>query len=137
MLREAKCLGVCAPKVSLPQCTAHAYGTDMASVREVNNNNPQIKLLPMLQVEIFCYALSPSDSSEWRQRIERESEHFLDVSSWSVPDIAGRISADAIHVAVNLNGYTKVSCRSSNFSHYPQRLLSIKKWRDLFNCHYR
>ena len=31
----------------------------------------------MLQVEIFCYALSPSDNSEWRQRIERESENFL------------------------------------------------------------
>ena len=60
------------------------------------------------QVEIFCYALSPSDSSEWRQRIEREAEHFMDVSAWSVPDIAGKISADAIHIAVNLNGYTKV-----------------------------
>ena len=62
----------------------------------------------VVQVEIFCYALSPSDSSEWRQRIERESEHFLDVSTWSVPDITGKISADAIHIAVNLNGYTKV-----------------------------
>lgn len=61
-----------------------------------------------LQVEIFCYALSASDNSEWRQRIEREAEHFLDVSAWSVPDIAGKISADGIHIAVNLNGYTKV-----------------------------
>ena len=60
------------------------------------------------QVEIFCYALSPSDGSEWRQRIQAETEHFLDVSAWSVPDIAARISADSIHVAVNLNGYTKV-----------------------------
>ena len=68
------------------------------------------RIAVLLQVEIFCYALSPSDNSEWRQRIEREAEHFLDVSSWSVPDIAGKISADAIHVAVNLNGYTKVSC---------------------------
>jgi protein O-GlcNAc transferase len=59
-------------------------------------------------VEIFCYALSASDGSEWRQRIEREAEHFLDVSAWAVPDIAGRISADGIHIAVNLNGYTKV-----------------------------
>ena len=66
-------------------------------------------MLRVLQVEIFCYALSPSDNSEWRQRIEREAEHFLDVSAWSVPDIAGKISADAIHIAVNLNGYTKVS----------------------------
>jgi hypothetical protein len=62
------------------------------------------------QVEIFCYALSPSDNSEWRLRIEREAEHFLDVSSWSVPDIAGKMSADGIHIAVNLNGYTKACC---------------------------
>eukprot|EP00775_Hariotina_reticulata_P003146 gene3146-3423_t len=59
------------------------------------------------RVEVFCYALSPSDGSEWRCRIEAEAEHFLDVSSWNVPDIARRISADGVHVAVNLNGYTK------------------------------
>ncbi len=59
------------------------------------------------QVEVFCYAVSPSDGSEWRQRIEAEAEHFLDVSAWPVGDVAGRISADRIHVAINLNGYTK------------------------------
>jgi len=59
------------------------------------------------RVEVFCYALSPNDGSEWRLRIEGETEHFLDVSSWSVADIARKISSDGIHVAVNLNGYTK------------------------------
>jgi protein O-GlcNAc transferase len=33
------------------------------------------------RVEVFCYALSPSDGSEWRMHIEAETEHFLDVSS--------------------------------------------------------
>ncbi|KAK9832813.1 hypothetical protein WJX81_003940 [Elliptochloris bilobata] len=59
------------------------------------------------QIEVFCYALSANDGSEWRQRIEAEAERFLDVSAWSVGDIAARISADRIHVAINLNGYTK------------------------------
>ncbi|KAK9815277.1 hypothetical protein WJX72_000982 [[Myrmecia] bisecta] len=59
------------------------------------------------RVEVFCYALSPSDGSEWRQRIEAEAEHFMDVSAWAVGDIAHRISADRIHIAINLNGYTK------------------------------
>lgn len=59
------------------------------------------------KVEVFCYALMPSDGSEWRQRIEAETEHFLDVSAWPAADIAAKISADRIHVAVNLNGYTK------------------------------
>jgi len=58
-------------------------------------------------VEVFLYALSPSDQSEWRLKIEREARHFLDVSAWSVPAIAQRISDDRIQVLVNLNGYTK------------------------------
>lgn len=58
-------------------------------------------------LQVHCYALSPSDGSEWRQRIEAETEHFLDVSAWSVPDIAGKLSADGIQVCINLNGYTK------------------------------
>eukprot|EP00213_Chloropicon_mariensis_P007060 CAMPEP_0197476648 /NCGR_PEP_ID=MMETSP1309-20131121/9243_1 /TAXON_ID=464262 /ORGANISM="Genus nov. species nov., Strain RCC998" /LENGTH=1051 /DNA_ID=CAMNT_0043017065 /DNA_START=357 /DNA_END=3509 /DNA_ORIENTATION=- len=57
--------------------------------------------------EIFCYALSPDDRSEWRRRVSNEVEHFLDVSSWSTGDIVRRISEDGIHIAVNLNGYTK------------------------------
>ena len=48
-----------------------------------------------------------ADGSEWRQRIEQEAEHFLDVSAWSVGDIAGKISSDEIQIAINLNGYTK------------------------------
>jgi protein O-GlcNAc transferase len=71
-----------------------------------------------LQVEVFCYALSPSDGSEWRLRIEAEAEHFLDVSAWAVPDIARKISADGIHVAVNLNGYTK-GARNEIFALHP------------------
>ncbi|CAD7702322.1 unnamed protein product [Ostreobium quekettii] len=59
------------------------------------------------KVEVFCYALSPSDGSEWRQKIETEAENFLDVSSWSVVDIAMKISSDGIQIAINLNGYTK------------------------------
>lgn len=58
-------------------------------------------------IEVFCYALSPDDGSEWRKRIAYEAEHFLDVSSWTSPDIAHRLSDDGIHIAVNLNGYTK------------------------------
>jgi hypothetical protein len=52
-------------------------------------------------------ALSPSDGSEWRARIEAEAEHFVDASGWGPADIARRISADGAHVAVNLNGYTR------------------------------
>ena len=59
------------------------------------------------KVEVYCYALSPPDGSEWRARIESEAEHFVDASAWSPADVARRISADGIQLAVNLNGYTK------------------------------
>uniref|UniRef100_A0A061RFK4 protein O-GlcNAc transferase n=2 Tax=Tetraselmis sp. GSL018 TaxID=582737 RepID=A0A061RFK4_9CHLO len=58
-------------------------------------------------VEVFCYALSPPDGSEWRTNIQNDAEHFLDVSSWTTVAIAHKISEDRIQVLINLNGYTK------------------------------
>jgi len=33
------------------------------------------------RVEVFCYALSPNDNTNFRQKIMQESEHFIDLSS--------------------------------------------------------
>ena len=37
--------------------------------------------------QVFCYALSPSDGSECRARIEAEVEHFADVFPWPSPTL--------------------------------------------------
>ncbi|KAL9272079.1 putative UDP-N-acetylglucosamine--peptide N-acetylglucosaminyltransferase SEC [Drosera capensis] len=58
-------------------------------------------------VEVFCYALSASDGTEWRQRIQSEAEHFVDVSAMSSDLIAKMINEDKIQILINLNGYTK------------------------------
>jgi protein O-GlcNAc transferase len=58
--------------------------------------------------QVFCYALSQSDESEWRQRISGEAEHFIDVSASSSDAIAKLIAEHQIQILVNLNGYTKV-----------------------------
>ncbi|CAO3639511.1 unnamed protein product [Cunninghamella blakesleeana] len=58
-------------------------------------------------IEVFCYALTPSDQSNYRLKIEKESEHFLNVSQWSNQQIVNQIVKDQIHILVNLNGYTK------------------------------
>ncbi|KAG5012540.1 hypothetical protein JHK86_024801 [Glycine max] len=60
-----------------------------------------------LVAEVFCYALSVNDGTEWRQRIQSEAEHFVDVSAMSLDAIAKMINEDKIHILVNLNGYTK------------------------------
>jgi protein O-GlcNAc transferase len=60
------------------------------------------------KVEIFCYSLSPDDSTSFRRKIAQEAEHFIDLSK--MPDngaAANKINADGIHVLVNMNGYTK------------------------------
>lgn len=59
-------------------------------------------------LQVFCYALSQNDGSEWRQRIQSEAEHFVDVSSMSSDMIARMINEDKIQILLNLNGYTKV-----------------------------
>ena len=60
------------------------------------------------RVEIFCYSLSPDDGTNFRQKVCRETEHFVDLSA--IPcnsKAADRIYTDGIHVLVNMNGYTK------------------------------
>ncbi len=57
---------------------------------------------------MFCYSLSPDDSTNFRGKIAREAEHFIDLSQ--VPcngKAADRIHADGVHILVNMNGYTK------------------------------
>ncbi len=56
---------------------------------------------------VYLYATTPSDGSPYRQKIEREAQHFLDVSAWSNQQVVERIVMDNIHVLMNLNGYTK------------------------------
>ncbi|KQJ99507.1 probable UDP-N-acetylglucosamine--peptide N-acetylglucosaminyltransferase SEC [Brachypodium distachyon] len=58
-------------------------------------------------IEVFCYALSQNDGTEWRQRIQSEVEHFLDVSAMTSDMIARIINQDKIQILINLNGYTK------------------------------
>ncbi|KAE8667193.1 putative UDP-N-acetylglucosamine--peptide N-acetylglucosaminyltransferase SEC [Hibiscus syriacus] len=69
-------------------------------------------------VEVFCYALSPNDRTEWRLRIQSEAEHFIDVSSMSSDMIAKMINEDKIQILVNLNGYTK-GARNEIFAMQP------------------
>lgn len=58
--------------------------------------------------EVFGYALSPDDGSQWRRKVASEIEHFKDLSAVVAPgDAAKIIAADRIHILINLNGYTK------------------------------
>ncbi len=56
--------------------------------------------------EVFAYSFGPNDNSAYRKRIIAGCEHFVDVSTSAIPDLAGRIAADGIHVLVDLMGHT-------------------------------
>ncbi|EPQ28914.1 uncharacterized protein PFL1_03715 [Pseudozyma flocculosa PF-1] len=78
------------------------------------NNHPLAHLMQSVfgfhdleRFNVFLYATTASDSSPYRAKIEREAQHFVDVSSWSHQQIVERVIADNIHVLMNLNGYTK------------------------------
>ncbi|OZC11407.1 tetratricopeptide repeat protein [Onchocerca flexuosa] len=59
-------------------------------------------------VEVFCYALSPNDGTNFRQKLMNESEHFVDLSQITCNGkAADRIHDDGIHILINMNGYTK------------------------------
>ncbi|XP_078447554.1 tetratricopeptide repeat (TPR)-like superfamily protein isoform X2 [Wolffia australiana] len=69
-------------------------------------------------IEVFCYALSPNDGTEWRLRIQSEAEHFIDVSPMTSDAIAKIINEDKIQILINLNGYTK-GARNEIFAMQP------------------
>lgn len=78
------------------------------------NNHPLSHLMQSVfgfhdkkKYDVYCYATTVSDHSPYRQKIERECEHFYDVSSWSNQQVVERILEDGIHILINLNGYTK------------------------------
>uniref|UniRef100_A0A673XC78 UDP-N-acetylglucosamine--peptide N-acetylglucosaminyltransferase 110 kDa subunit n=1 Tax=Salmo trutta TaxID=8032 RepID=A0A673XC78_SALTR len=70
--------------------------------------------------EVFCYALSPDDNTNFRVKVVAEAHHFTDLSFPFCPlshiqhfrlpcngKAADRIHQDGLHILVNMNGYTK------------------------------
>lgn len=71
---------------------------------------------------VYCYATTPSDQSQYREKIKREVTNFIDVSGWTTQAIVERIIQDGIHILINLNGYTK-GARNEVFAARPAPLL--------------
>ncbi|KAJ1730831.1 hypothetical protein LPJ61_002818 [Coemansia biformis] len=93
------------------------------------NNHPLSHLMQSVfgmhdrtQFEVYCYATTPSDGTEHRQKIEGESDVFLNCAAWSTQRIVEQIVYDKIHVLVNLNGYTK-GARNEIFAARPAPVL--------------
>ncbi|SPO23110.1 related to UDP-N-acetylglucosaminyltransferase [Ustilago trichophora] len=102
------------PDVVYPPPSPPAPKINVGYVSSDFNNHPLAHLMQSVfgfhdlsRFNVFLYATTPSDGSPYRQKIEREAQHFLDVSAWSNQQVVERIVMDNIHVLMNLNGYTK------------------------------
>lgn len=69
------------------------------------------------RVEVFCYALTPDDGTNFRKKFLAEAEHFTDLSQIIDHNAAAeRIYNDGIQILVNMNGYTKGSVFPTYYS---------------------
>ncbi|KRX38013.1 UDP-N-acetylglucosamine-peptide N-acetylglucosaminyltransferase, partial [Trichinella murrelli] len=114
---------LCMEKISVLHKSSYVHPTALASGERLRigyvssdfGNHPTSHLMQSIpgmhnrkKVEIFCYALSPDDNTNFRQKVSSQAEHFVDLSQISdTGKAADRIAMDKIHILVNMNGYTK------------------------------
>jgi predicted O-linked N-acetylglucosamine transferase (SPINDLY family) len=66
--------------------------------------------------EIYGISMSPNEESDFRNRIEKSLDHFIDVSERSDAEVAAMLRDLEIDIAVDLRGYTNNS-RPGVFTH--------------------
>ncbi|XP_033116202.1 UDP-N-acetylglucosamine--peptide N-acetylglucosaminyltransferase 110 kDa subunit-like isoform X1 [Anneissia japonica] len=115
---------LCLEKITVLQKPQYTYPKDLSAsngrlrigyVSSDFGNHPTSHLMQSIpgmhnrdKVEVFCYALSADDGTNFRTKISREAEHFVDLSAVTCNGkAADRINADGVHILLNMNGYTK------------------------------
>jgi protein O-GlcNAc transferase len=68
---------------------------------------PVFKMQNRKRFEVFCYATTRSDGSQWRSEIEQSCDRFKDISGLSAIEACRFIRNDFIHILIDLNGHTK------------------------------
>jgi len=115
---------LCMDKINILHKQAYDFPKDLTStngklrigyVSSDFGNHPTSHLMQSIpgvhnkdKVEVFCYALSPDDGTNFRKKVLGEVDHFVDLSGINCNGkVADRINQDGIHVLLNMNGYTK------------------------------
>ncbi|KJH46149.1 tetratricopeptide repeat protein [Dictyocaulus viviparus] len=106
------------PPFNYPDRLSVRNGTSRLKIGYVSSdfgNHPTSHLMQSIpgmhdrsKIEVFCYALSANDGTNFRQKLMNEAEHFVDLSQITCNGkAADRINQDGIHILINMNGYTK------------------------------
>ncbi|MEE4358187.1 MAG: tetratricopeptide repeat protein, partial [Desulfococcaceae bacterium] len=59
------------------------------------------------EFEIYCYSYGGDDGSDYRKKIEQDSDKFTDISSLGHIEAAKQIYADKVDILLDLKGHTK------------------------------
>ncbi|CAM9655738.1 unnamed protein product, partial [Choristocarpus tenellus] len=73
--------------------------------------------------EVYLYSLNAADGSKERHRMEKDVEHFRDLSAMTSQEAARTISEDCVDVLVNLNGYAGTSRSADVLVWHPASIL--------------
>jgi len=71
--------------------------------------------------EVYAYSIGPDDGSNYRNRIKREADHFVELQTLSNAQAAARINQDDIDILIDLKGYTR-DCRPEILAQRPAPL---------------
>ncbi|RAU22555.1 peptide transporter [Paramagnetospirillum kuznetsovii] len=59
------------------------------------------------KVRPMAYSVGPDDGSDWRDRLARDCDAFVDLSSMGDRAAAARIAADGVHILVDMSVFTR------------------------------
>ncbi|GAA96750.1 glycosyltransferase family 41 protein [Mixia osmundae IAM 14324] len=122
LISHRNALRISMSALSQPWMPTHVYPPPPPPSPKINigyvssdfNNHPLSHLMQSIfgmhdldRFNVFLYATTASDQSQYRKKISAESQCFRDVSAMRNAEIIQTIINDKIHILVNLNGYTK------------------------------
>lgn len=89
-------------RIGYLSCDFHQHATSvlMAELLERRDSS---------RFEVTLYSHSADDGSEIARRVRAACDHFIDVNLWSNAEIARRMRADDIDIAIDLKGHTRGS----------------------------
>lgn len=89
-------------RVGYLSCDFHQHATSVLMAELLERRDTE-------RFEVTLYSHSPDDGSEIGKRVRAACDHFVDVTHFSNADVARRMRADDIDIAIDLKGHTRGS----------------------------
>lgn len=101
-------------RVGYLSCDFHQHATSVLMAELLERRDSE-------RFEVILYSHSPDDSSDIGKRVRAACDQFIDVTHWSNGEVARRMRADDLDIAIDLKGHTRGS-RFELLGHRPARV---------------